>query len=123
MKTIRRKEDHAISANKYGNLDIGAKQKDGLEQREDLRKKNLCFKCKEPWRHDHQCKRGRIHQIEETEDEGTKGNLYKRARIKEEEHGTIAVISQVQEHRPLRIKGTVKGQRVIALVEILRGSR
>ncbi|XP_059068313.1 uncharacterized protein LOC131858861 [Cryptomeria japonica] len=85
-------------------------------QRGELRRRNLCFQCKEPWDRHHTCKRGsHIHNVEGTTniDEGPQ----KKAKIDEEVHRSLATISQVNENRPFRLKGTLKGQRVIALVD------
>ncbi|XP_057825625.2 uncharacterized protein LOC131037488 [Cryptomeria japonica] len=91
-------------------------KKEGLEQREELRRNNLCFKCKEPWRPDHRCKRGQLHQVEESKDE-EEGISYKRPRLEEQRHGTLVAISNEGEDRPFKLKGTLKGQKVISLID------
>ena len=88
--------------------------KEAIGKREELSKKGLCFKCKEPWAPDHQCKKGQLHRIEErSTDEGPN----KIQRTDEIEHGTLAMVTQEGGKRPFCIKETLKGKRVITLID------
>ena len=42
---------------------------------------------------------------------------WKRKKMEETGHGVVAVITQENENRTFRLKGTIKGQRIIALVD------
>lgn len=55
--------------------------------------------------------------MKESNNERGEGSPYKRPRLEEEECGTLAVISNDYEDRPLKLKGFLKGQKIISLVD------
>jgi hypothetical protein len=109
--------------------------------RRELRRKKLCFTCKEPWEPRHRCMgKGKIHYIEvlsdseEEEDEvgniqnmevtptneehiqeeGEEETVHKQPGIKK---AVIASISGVQRFSTFRIRGVLQGQRVTMLID------
>lgn len=88
------------------------------ESRNELRRKKLCFSCKEPWEPGHRCLgKGKAHltevfsdgedeQMQDTGDEDTLAS----ANI------TIASLSGVPWYYPFRLKGTLRGQPMDCLV-------
>lgn len=64
------------------------------------------------------CGKGsQMHNMEATSNEETQENPSKKAKYDDEEHGTLATISQSSKHRPFRIKSTFKGHKVITPVD------
>jgi hypothetical protein len=112
--------------------------------RRDLRRKQLCFTCKEPWKPSHRCLgKGTIHYIEvmsdseeETDDEDGGATHTMQTNHKEEEEDlhaqgsgaslppdvglkkvTIASMSGVPKFNTFWIKGVVQGQRATVLID------
>lgn len=109
------------------------------ETRNELRRRKLCFHCKEHWEPGHRCPcKGKVHLIEvisdgeddhspdtEVEDEG--GDHDAQGEQPQIERGegealdssdvTIATLSGVPRYHPFRLKGVLKGQWIVCLVD------
>jgi hypothetical protein len=103
--------------------------------RRELRRKHLCFTCKEPWDPTHKCMgKGKAHYIEvisndeEEEDLGHIQNMEANPTENEEEedagHGlttdkkvTIASISGVPKFNPFKMRGVLQGQKISVLID------
>jgi hypothetical protein len=102
--------------------------------RRELRRKQLCFTCKEPWNPSHKCMgRGQVHYIEVTsdnEEEEYHGQLQnmeaETTETTEEEvtgqgsttegKGTLASISRVPKFNTFRMRGVFQGHKVLVLI-------
>jgi hypothetical protein len=103
--------------------------------RRELRRKQLCYTCKEPWDPSHKCMgRGKAHYIEvtsdneEDEDFGHLQNIEADTieNTKEEdashdiaidEKATLASISGVPKYNTFRMRGVLQGQKVSVLID------
>jgi hypothetical protein len=99
--------------------------------RRELRRKQLCFTCKEPWNPTHKCMgRGQVHYIEVTSDNeeeeevGQIQNMEAETIETEEEQitgqdsmATLASISGVPKYNTFRMRGVLQGQRVSVLID------
>jgi hypothetical protein len=103
--------------------------------RRELRRKQLCFTCKEPWNPSHKCMgRGQVPYIEVTSDDeeedeyGQIQNMEAKTleTIEEEvpeldcaagEKATLASISGVPKFNTFRMRGVLQGQRVSVLID------
>jgi hypothetical protein len=121
-----------------------ARRKGKLDEatRRDLRSKQLCYTCKDPWQLGHRCLgKGKIHYVEvvydseeeaDDEDDGAIHTMH--GNLKEEEEAllgpetpippekghkkiTIASMSGVPKFNTFKIKGVVQGQRAIVLID------
>jgi hypothetical protein len=123
-------------------LDKGKRKLDEATRR-DLRRKQLCFTCKEPWHPGHRCLGNeKIHYIEvvsdseETDDEEGRAVHTMQLNHKEKEEAlhvqgneaslppdvelkkvTIASMSGVPKFNTFRMKGVVQGQRATVLID------
>lgn len=109
-----------------------------FESRNELRRKKLCFTCKEPWTPEHRCLgKGKIHYIEVTfdvEDEQVDDSKSEESNENEPQEQpqleldddkaadqanvTIATLLGVPKYHTFRLKGVLKGQRAIGLVDM-----
>lgn len=103
------------------------------ESRNELRRKKLCFNCKEPWELAHRCLgKGKVHLIEviyedeeqEEQDPSTDedSNQGDQPQIELEDSAVketprIVTLFGVPRSRPFRLKGVLKGQRMVCLVD------
>jgi transposase InsO family protein len=103
--------------------------------RRDLRRKQLCYTCKEPWNPSHKCMGcGQVHYIEVTsdnEEEDDFGHIQNmEADTTEtageeatghdsamEERATLASISGVPKYNTFRMRGVLQGQKVSVLID------
>jgi hypothetical protein len=103
--------------------------------RRELRRKQLCFTCKEPWNPSHKCMgRGQVHYIEvtsdneEEEDYGQIQNIEAETTEALEEEipeqdctaggkATLASINRVPKFNTFRMRGVLQGQRVSVLID------
>jgi hypothetical protein len=108
--------------------------------RRELRRKQLCYTCKEPWEPGHRCMgKGKIHYIEvlsDSEDEDDVGHIQNIEVTRTEEEPThgeeeeepmcnqagikkvvIASISGVPKFNTFRMRGVLQGQRVTVLID------
>jgi hypothetical protein len=110
--------------------------------RRDLRSKQLCYTCRDPWQPGHKCLgKGKIHYVEvvddneeEADDEDDGAIHTMQANLKEEEEAllghetptppeighkkvTIASMSGVPKLNTFKIKGVVQGQRETVLID------
>jgi hypothetical protein len=103
--------------------------------RRELRRKQLCYTCKEPWDPSHKCMgRGKAHYIEvtfdneEDEDFGHLQNIEANTTEITEEEGTshdiatdekatLASISGVPKYNTFRMRGVLQGQKVSVLID------
>jgi hypothetical protein len=101
---------------------------DDDDQRE-LRRKKLCFSCKEPWEPGHRCMgKGKVHYIEvlsDSDGEEEKGqeqesehdSLVDENPHEEVKSGAIATLSGVPRFDTFRVHGVLQGQRVIVIID------
>jgi hypothetical protein len=99
------------------------------EAHKELRRKKLCFSCKEPWEPGHRCMgKGKVHYIEVLSDsdgeeeagqaQGNEHNSLDDEQPHEEvKGGTIATLSGVPRFHTFRIRGVLQGQRVTVLID------
>jgi hypothetical protein len=103
--------------------------------RRELRRKQLCFTCKEPWNPSHKCMgRGQVHYIEvtsdneEEEDYDQLQNMEAETTETTEEEvtgldsttegkATLASISGVPKFNTFRMRGVFQGQKVSVLID------
>jgi hypothetical protein len=100
--------------------------------RRELRRKQLCFTCKEPWNPSHKCMgRGQVHYIEVTSDNEEEDEIGQIQNMEaetteavEEEQttgqdsmATLASISGVPKYNTFRMRGVLQGQRVSVLID------
>jgi hypothetical protein len=99
--------------------------------RRELRRKQLCFTCKEPWNPTHKCMgRGQVHYIEVTSDNEEEEEIDQIQNMEaetietEEEQitgqdsmATLASISGVPKYNTFRMRGVLQGQRVSVLID------
>jgi hypothetical protein len=103
--------------------------------RRELRRKQICFTCKEPWNPSHKCMgRGQVHYIEvtsnneEEEDCGQIQNIEAETTETAEEevleqnstaegNGTLASISGVPKFNTFRMRGVLQGQKESVLID------
>jgi hypothetical protein len=106
--------------------------------RRDLRRKQLCYTCRDPWQPGHRCLgKGKIHYVEvvydseeEADDENDGAIHTMQANLKEEEEAlldhapdkghkkiTIASMSGILKFNTFGIKGVVQGQRETVLID------
>jgi hypothetical protein len=103
--------------------------------RRELRRKQLCYTCKEPWDPSHKCMgRGKAHYIEvtsdneEDEDFGHLQNIEADTTENTEEEdashdmttdekATLASISGVPKYNTFRMRGVLQGQKVSVLID------
>jgi hypothetical protein len=100
----------------------------------ELRRKQLCFTCKEPWNPSHKCMgRGQVHYIEVTSDDeedeyGQIQNMEAEMLEAAEEEvpkldcvdgekATLASISRVPKFNTFKMRGVLQGQRVLVLID------
>jgi hypothetical protein len=108
------------------------------ESRNELRRKKLCFSCKEPWEPGHRCLgKGKVHLIEVTSEMGDEEILDTDTEDSPEEveqghpqleldtseplasaKVTMATLSSYPRFHAFRLKGILRGQRVMSLVDI-----
>ncbi|XP_059064617.1 uncharacterized protein LOC131856731 [Cryptomeria japonica] len=96
------------------------------ETKSELRRKKLCFTCREPWVPGHRCLgKGQVHYIEVAldSDSDEHGEFHDTKEEEEEEKekeiskgGTFAALSGVPRYHPFRIRGVLAGQRIIVLL-------
>jgi hypothetical protein len=109
------------------------------ETQRELRRKKLCYSCKEPWEPSHRCMgKGKVHYIEVISDEeddseneithiqvsGQSNGKAEPPHLEIEEEKslqgvktvTIATFSRAPRYYTFRIKGILQGQRVTALI-------
>ena len=94
-----------------------AKKKVDEETRSELRRKKLCFTCREPWVPGHRCLgQGQVHFIEvaSESDSNEYEDFHDIKEEKEEEKekeiskdGTLAALSRVPRYHPFRIRGVL----------------
>jgi hypothetical protein len=103
--------------------------------RRELRRKQLCYTCKEPWNPSHKCMgRGQVHYIEVTSDneedddfshiqnmeadttETTEEEATSHDSVTEE-RATLASISGVPKYNTFRMRGVLQGQKVSVLID------
>ena len=109
-----------------------------FETRNELRRKKLCFTCREPWTPDHRCLGkgkihfGEVHSEEEEVEEPQEGNNSEDSEDKEvggqsskdkkkpttEQPPVIATLSSDPACHPFRVKGVVRRQRIVCLLDI-----
>ena len=90
-----------------------AKKKVDEETRSELRRKNLCFTCREPWVPGHRCLgKGQVHYIEvasesdldeHEEFHDTKEEVEEEKEKEISKDGTLAALSGVPRYHPFRI--------------------
>jgi hypothetical protein len=103
--------------------------------RRELRRKQLCFTCKEPWNPSHKCMgRGQVHYIEVTSDDKEEDEYGQIQNMEAEmleaaeeevpeldcaagEKATLASISGVPKFNTFRMRGVLQGQRVSVLID------
>jgi hypothetical protein len=99
--------------------------------RRELRRKQLCFSCKEPWNPAHKCMgRGQVHYIEVTSNNEEEEEISQIQNIEaetvetEEEEiivqdstATLASISGVPKYNTFRMRGALQGQKVSVLID------
>jgi hypothetical protein len=89
--------------------------------RRELRRKQLCYTCKEPWDPSHKCMgRGKAHYIKvtsdnEDEDFGHLQNI--EADMATDEKATLASISGVPKYNTFKMRGVLQGQKVSVLID------
>lgn len=99
----------------------------------ELRRKGLCFRCREKWSQDHICPKGvKIHQIEyysagesdsDSSDQQSDCDDNEVERVPEESEGekgsggTLAQLSSFQKNESFKVRGMIKGQRIVALID------
>jgi len=89
------------------------KNKVDEETRQDLRRKNLCFRFKEPWVPGHQCLgKGNVHLIEVRSDNSEEDKLERKQEeeppnIDLEQLVTIATLIGVPTFFTIKIRGTI----------------
>jgi hypothetical protein len=130
-------------------LNQGVKDQSGMDKgkgrmdeatRRELRRKQLCFTCKEPWEPGHKCMgKGKVHYIEvifDDEEEDEIGHIQNieanqpRTENAQNEDGeevdlgqagdktiTIASISGVPKYNTFRMRGVLQGKRVSVLID------
>lgn len=97
-------------------------------EREELRRKKLCFSCREAWQPGHRCLgKGKIHYIEvmsDSEDEeNVDPNIERASQNTESETGTkqgegvIASMTGTPHYNIFRVRGVLNGQRVIVMLD------
>jgi hypothetical protein len=136
LNTGRR--DHRPPMNQGGHdpreFDRGHGRMDNNTKRE-LRRKQLCFMCKEPWNPSHKCMgRGQVHYIEVTSDNEEEEDCNQLQNMEaettetaEEEvtgqnstaegKATLASISGVPKYNNFRMRGVLQGQKVSVLID------
>ncbi|XP_059078061.1 uncharacterized protein LOC131876635 [Cryptomeria japonica] len=108
-------------------------QKHNEESLNDLRRRNLCFKCNEPWDPKHKCaSKGKANQLEyfsgddassensdqHTENEDSGGENASEGSDKGlEEDKPMARLSSIQREASFRMRGVLAGQRVVTLLD------
>jgi hypothetical protein len=103
--------------------------------RRELRRKQLCYTCKEPWDPSHKCMgRGKAQYIEVTSDNGEDEDFDHLQNIEAdttktaeeegtgydmttEEKATLASISGVPKYNTFRMRGVLQGQKVSVLID------
>jgi hypothetical protein len=104
--------------------------------RRELRRKQLCFTCKEPWNPSHKCMgRGQVHYIEVTSDneeeedcgqiqnieaetiETAEEEIPEQQNNMAEGNATLASISGVPKFNTFRMRGVLQGQKVSVLID------
>jgi hypothetical protein len=103
--------------------------------RRDLRRKQLCFTCKELWNLAHKCRgRGQVHYIEVTSDNEEEEEIDQIQNIEAEtletteeeipgqdntvkEKATLASINGVPKYNTFRMRGVLQGQKVLVLID------
>jgi hypothetical protein len=102
--------------------------------RRELRRKQLCYTCKEPWNPSHKCMgRGQAHYIEVTSDneeedfrhiQNMEADTTETAEEEAtghnsatEERATLASISGVPKYNTFRMRGVLQGQKVSVLID------
>ena len=106
-----------------------------FETRNELKRKKLCFTCREPWTPNHKClRKGKIHYVEvlfEDEGEQQEGNDVEDSEEEVEEQPPkdkkkkatskkppiIATLSSIPTCHPFRVKGVVRGQHIDCLLD------
>ena len=104
-----------------------AKKKLDEETRSELRRKKLCFTCREPWVLGHRCLgKGQVHYIEvSSKSNSNEHEEFHDTKEEEEEEkekeiskgGTLAALSRVPRYHPFRIRGVLAGQRLTVLLD------
>lgn len=105
---------------------------DGLRQ--EFRRKNLCYSCREPWVPGHKCHgKGNLHQMECYSKDGSDSeiselqteveeNEYEEApegpEFGSEDRGVVAQLSSIHKNESFRVRGVIGEHRVIALNDI-----
>ena len=94
-----------------------AKKKVDEETRSELRRKKLCFTCREPWVPGHRCLgKGQVHYIEVAlESDSDEHEKFHNTKEEEEEDkekviskdGTLATLSGVPIYHPFGIRGVL----------------
>lgn len=80
---------------------------------EDLKEKGLCYTCQQPWGRDNKFQ-SRAHQIIAHPEEEWPN---KKSRIEKKGQITLATITQASKHCPFRIKSTIRGRKIVTLVD------
>lgn len=89
----------------------------GCEARRELRRKKLCFSCKEPWEPRHRCMgKGKVHYIEalfdsdgEEEAEQIQSSEHSSSDDEEIKSGVIAILSGTPRFNSFKVRGVLKG--------------
>ncbi|KAH9293373.1 hypothetical protein KI387_041420 [Taxus chinensis] len=111
--------------NKSDVKDWGKNNKE-IEARNELRRKKLCFTCRDPWTPNHRClPKGAAHYIEvisDVEDEEESVDHEEEEEQAKEENevptdGTLATLSGAPRYYAFCVKGVLHGQRIIALID------
>ncbi|XP_057846650.2 uncharacterized protein LOC131056314 [Cryptomeria japonica] len=99
----------------------------------ELRRKGLCFRCREKWSQDHVCPKGvKFNQIEYYSASESSSNFsdqqfdFEESEVErapeefgdeKESGGVLAQLSSFQRNESFKVQGMIKGQRIVALID------
>lgn len=100
---------------------------------DELRRKNLCYSCREPWAPGHKCHgKGNLHQMECYSADGSDSKMLEQQTVIEdnkyeeapegpetesEDRGVVAQLSNIHKNESFRFRGMIGEHLVIALID------
>lgn len=97
------------------------------KERDELRRKQLCFSCKAPWTPGHRCQgRGQMHLIqvvsesdnsEKDSESGSDNEGYETPPEDVTQGGTLATLNGLTTYKTIKVPGSTMGEDVIVLID------